>query len=68
MDILNTYSSHPISVAAANAVLEVVENEQLRDRARIVGAHLQKRLNERFAQLETVGDIRGVGLLAAWSS
>ena len=60
-----TYSGHPISVAAANAVLDIVENERLSDRARIVGSHLQKRLNERFAQLETVGDVRGVGLLGA---
>ena len=60
-----TYSGHPISVAAANAVLDIFENERLTDRARIVGAHLQKRLKERFAQLETVGDVRGVGLLGA---
>lgn len=55
-----TYSGHPISVAEANAVLDIVEKERPRDRARIVGAHLQNRLNERFAQLETAGDVRGV--------
>jgi len=60
-----TYSGHPIAAAAANAVLDIVEKEKLSDRARIVGSYFQKRLNERFAQLEIVGEVRGVGLLGA---
>lgn len=60
-----TYSGHPIAAAAANAVLDIVEKEQLSDRARTVGAHFQKRLKERFTQLEIVGEVRGVGLLGA---
>ncbi|WP_038937104.1 aminotransferase [Bradyrhizobium japonicum] len=60
-----TYSGHPIAAAAANAVLDIVENERLSDRARVIGAHFQKRLKERFAQLEIVGEVRGVGLLGA---
>lgn len=60
-----TYSGHPIAAAAANAVLDIVEKEQLRDRARTVGLHFMKRLKERFAQLEIVGEVRGVGLLGA---
>ncbi|MGY3487912.1 L-2,4-diaminobutyrate transaminase [Bradyrhizobium sp. USDA 4011] len=60
-----TYSGHPIAAAAANAVLDIVERERLSDRARIVGAHFQNRLKERFAQLEIVGEVRGVGLLGA---
>lgn len=60
-----TYSGHPIAAAAANAVLDIVENERLSDRARIVGSYFQRRLNEKFAQLEIVGEVRGVGLLGA---
>ncbi|MGY4281715.1 L-2,4-diaminobutyrate transaminase [Bradyrhizobium sp. LM2.7] len=60
-----TYSGHPIAAAAANAVLDIVEKERLRDRARTVGLHFMKRLKERFAQLEIVGEVRGVGLLGA---
>ncbi|QQN65412.1 aminotransferase class III-fold pyridoxal phosphate-dependent enzyme [Bradyrhizobium diazoefficiens] len=59
-----TYSGHPIAAAAANAVLDIVEKERLSDRARIVGGYFQRRLKERFAQLEIVGEVRGVGLLA----
>ncbi|MFK4529219.1 L-2,4-diaminobutyrate transaminase [Bradyrhizobium japonicum] len=60
-----TYSGHPIGAAAANAVLDIVEKERLSDRARVVGLHFLNRLNERFAQLEIVGEVRGVGLLGA---
>ncbi|WP_407185348.1 aminotransferase [Bradyrhizobium centrosematis] len=60
-----TYSGHPIAAAAANAVLDIFEKEQLTNRAKTVGSHFQKRLMERFAQLEIVGEVRGVGLLGA---
>ncbi|NEU98217.1 aminotransferase [Bradyrhizobium uaiense] len=60
-----TYSGHPIAAAAANAVLDIVEKERLADRARIVGSHFHQRLKQRFAQLEIVGEVRGVGLLGA---
>ncbi|MFK4654241.1 L-2,4-diaminobutyrate transaminase [Bradyrhizobium japonicum] len=60
-----TYSGHPIAAAAANAVLDIVEKERLSDRARIVGSHFHQRLQQRFSQLEIVGEVRGVGLLGA---
>ena len=60
-----TYSGHPLGVAAANAVLDIVENEKLPDNAACVGAHLQKRLHEEFAEHALVGEVRGVGLMAA---
>lgn len=60
-----TYSGHPISAAAANAVLDIVEKEKLAERADRVGAYLQKRLRESLSSLEFVGEVRGVGLLAA---
>ncbi|HLK26521.1 MAG TPA: aminotransferase [Caulobacteraceae bacterium] len=60
-----TYTGHPISIAAANAVLDIVEKEQLAARARDVGGHFQAKLKERFADLEIVGEVRGVGLLGA---
>ncbi len=60
-----TYSGHPIAAAAANAVLDIVEAEHLSERARTVGAYFQQRLHETFSPLEIVGEVRGVGLLAA---
>lgn len=60
-----TYSGHPIAAAAANAVLDIVEKERLSERARFVGSHFQRRLKERFAQIDIVGEVRGIGLLGA---
>ncbi|AZO59533.1 MAG: aspartate aminotransferase family protein [Mesorhizobium sp.] len=60
-----TYSGHPIGAAAANAVLDIVEKEDLPGNARDVGAFFQAQLQEKFAQLPIVGEVRGVGLMAA---
>ncbi len=60
-----TYSGHPIGVACANAVLDIVEREDLPGNARTTGAYFQDRLRQVFAQMPIVGEVRGVGLMAA---
>ena len=60
-----TYSGHPIGAAAANAVLDIVQREDLAGKAREVGAYLQSRMKAAFAQIPIVGEVRGVGMLAA---
>jgi len=60
-----TYSGHPIGVAAANAVLDIVEQEDIPGNAARVGAYLQNNLKEVFDGLPIVGEVRGVGLMAA---
>lgn len=60
-----TYSGHPIGVAAANAVLDIVEREDIPGNAARVGAYLQNNLKEVFGSLPIVGEVRGVGLMAA---
>lgn len=60
-----TYSGHPIGAAAANAVLDIVETEDLAAKARDVGSYFQERLKAVFAQLPIVGEVRGVGMLGA---
>ena len=59
-----TYSGHPIGAAAANAVLDIVETEDLAGKARDTGAYMQSRMKAVFAQLPIVGEVRGVGMLA----
>lgn len=60
-----TYSGHPLGAAAANAALDIVEREDLVGNAARVGEHLQRSMRETFAQLPIVGEVRGVGMLAA---
>lgn len=60
-----TYSGHPIGAAAANAVLDIVEREDLAGNAARVGSYFQERLRVVFSQMPTVGEVRGEGMLAA---
>jgi L-2,4-diaminobutyrate transaminase len=60
-----TYSGHPIGAAAANANLDIIERESLIDNARDTGAYFQQRLREAFSDHPLVGEVRGVGMLAA---
>ena len=59
-----TYSGHPVAAAAALANLEVIEGEGLVENAATVGAHLQARLRDAFAEHPLVGEVRGIGLIA----
>jgi len=60
-----TYSAHPVSAAAALANLDILEREDLVGNAKRVGAYFQERLSATFAGHPLVGEVRGVGLLAA---
>jgi L-2,4-diaminobutyrate transaminase len=60
-----TYTGHPISMAAANANLDIVEREDLAGNAREVGAYMLSLLHEAFDGLPITGEVRGVGLMLA---
>ncbi|WP_108660172.1 aspartate aminotransferase family protein [Acuticoccus kandeliae] len=61
----HTYSAHPIACAAALAVQQVVEEENLIENVRTVGKILTARLHETFGDHPHVGDIRGRGFFQA---
>ena len=58
----HTYIGHPMACAAALAVQEVIARDRLLDNVVAMGAHLTRRLGERFGNHPHVGDIRGRGL------
>ena len=61
-----TYAGSPISCAAALAVLEVIEKENLCSRANSIGGLMKQRLNGlRGKGLSCVGDVRGLGAMIA---
>ena len=60
-----TYSGHPVCAAAALANLDIVENENLTKNAAQAGAYFQEQLRLTFTQHPLVGEVRGVGMLAA---
>lgn len=60
-----TYSAHPVSCAAAMVNLDILENENLVGNSAAVGAYMQERLHAAFGDHAQVGEVRGVGLIAA---
>jgi adenosylmethionine-8-amino-7-oxononanoate aminotransferase len=59
-----TFSHHPVVAAACRAALRIVERERLVARSAELGEYLLDRL-QTLRRFEIVGDVRGVGLLAA---
>lgn len=60
-----TYHGNALSVAAAHAVLDVIEDEQLAARAEALGTKLKARLNALRAKLPGISDVRGLGAMVA---
>src|ERR1700678_4292287 len=61
-----TYGGNPISIAAAHAVLDVVEAEGLCARAAAVGDKMRTRLLALAKELPCIGDVRGLGAMVAF--
>ena len=60
---VTSHVSDPMPAAAALAVLDVVEEDHLAERARTRGAYLLDGLRELQERHEQIGDVRGLGLL-----
>lgn len=63
-----TYAGNPLSVASANAVFEVIEEEALCERATQIGDMIQSRLKALAERqgMEPIGDVRGLGAMVAF--
>lgn len=60
-----TYAGNPLAIAAAHAVLDVIEEEQLCDRANQLGSRLKQRLEALRTDIPQIMDIRGLGFMNA---
>ena len=60
-----TYSSHPVGCAVALATLDILEREDLVRQSEEKGRYLLDSLTRTFSEHPHVGDIRGLGLMAA---
>lgn len=58
----NTFGGNPVSMAAANAVLDVIESEGLAVNAETVGAELRHAIVKLRSRYACVHDVRGAGL------
>lgn len=60
-----TFGGNPVSMTAALATLQVIEDDNLLTNARVVGNYLRSKLDELKEKHPLVGDVRGMGLMQA---
>lgn len=65
-EYFNTYGGNPVASAAALAVWDIVERENLRDHALEVGEFLLGEMRKLQKKHELLGHIRGVGLFQGY--
>jgi 4-aminobutyrate aminotransferase-like enzyme len=61
----STFGGNPVSMAAALAVIKVIEDEDLKRNAAEVGNYFRERLEELKEKHKVIGDVRGMGLMQA---
>ena len=60
-----TYVGNPVAQAAALAVLDVFEEENLVERAQQIGERIRERMVSWQERFEQIGDVRGLGAMLA---
>ncbi|MEH6976756.1 4-aminobutyrate--2-oxoglutarate transaminase, partial [Bacillus pseudomycoides] len=60
-----TFSGSPVACAAALAVLDVIEEEQLVKRAEVIGSRMMEVFHSWKEKYECIGDVRGLGAMTA---
>ena len=60
-----TYAGNPLAIAASHAVLDIMHDERLPERANVLGARLLSRLHKLQQTNKTMGDVRGLGAMIA---
>ena len=61
----STFGGNPVSMAAALAVIKVIEDEDLKTNAAVVGAYFREKLEGLKEKYPVIGDVRGLGLMQA---
>lgn len=63
-----TYSGHPVTAAVAKANIDILRREKIVERVHDkIGPYMQKRWREVFEPFAHVDDVRGVGLIQAFT-
>jgi 4-aminobutyrate aminotransferase-like enzyme len=62
---ISTFGGNPVTSVAARAVIEVIEEENLRENTYVVGGYFRKKLEELKEKYPLIGDVRGMGMMQA---
>ncbi|MDR7152204.1 4-aminobutyrate aminotransferase [Hydrogenophaga palleronii] len=60
-----TYAGNPLAIAASHAVIDVMQEEKLPERAQLLGDKLIAHLNAKKKTHARMGDVRGLGAMVA---
>ena len=60
-----TYAGNPLAIAASHAVLDIIAEEGLIERANVLGDKLQAHLKQRQLTDPRISDVRGLGAMVA---
>jgi 4-aminobutyrate aminotransferase/(S)-3-amino-2-methylpropionate transaminase len=60
-----TFVGNPVAQAAALAVLEVIDEEGLVERAAVIGETIRSRMHAWQGRFDEIGDVRGLGAMVA---
>jgi 4-aminobutyrate aminotransferase / (S)-3-amino-2-methylpropionate transaminase / 5-aminovalerate transaminase len=60
-----TYVGNPVAIAAAHAVLDVIAEERLAERAEALGETIRARMEAWRERFDSVADVRGLGAMLA---
>lgn len=61
----STYAGHPVAVASALAVLDVIAEEKLCERSMALGETLRARFTQLQKSIPQIADVRGLGAMTA---
>lgn len=60
---ISTFGGNPVTSAAALATIQVIEEQNLVENARVMGQRLRDGLEQLKAKYPVIGDVRGMGLM-----
>lgn len=62
---ISTFGGNPVTMTAARAVIDVIERDNLKENARVLGDYLRAGLDDLARKHAFIGDVRGKGLMQA---
>ena len=62
---ISTFGGNPVTSVTAKAVIDIIEEDDLRENAAVVGTYFRQKLEELQNEGSLIGDVRGMGLMQA---
>src|SRR3954447_4763773 len=62
---ISTFGGNPVTCVTAKAVIDVIEEDDLRTNAAVVGGYFRQKLEQLQEKHVLIGDVRGMGLMQA---